>query len=182
MEALLKLNKKVMRMDVFEAICGRRSVRAWKDKPLTAEQVAALKDAVKWAPSACNMESRRFYFVFDEKRKAAVCAATGRQFPPKMPLVVVGCTDAARLSARFGAEHGHDMAIMDVSAATENMLLAAHSMGLGAVWASGINREAVAKAVGVAEGITPVVVVPIGHPDEKPSAPPRRGGTIEEMR
>ncbi|MFH0834724.1 MAG: nitroreductase family protein [Candidatus Micrarchaeota archaeon] len=169
-------------MDVSDAIRGRRSIRAWKDKPLSAEQVAALKGALNWAPSACNMESRKFYFVFDEKKKAAVCAAMGRQLPPKMPLVVVGCTDAARLSGRFGAGHGHDMAIMDVSASIENMLLAAHSMELGTVWAGAIDREAVAKAVAAPEGITPVVVVPIGYPDEKPNAPARRGDTIEEMR
>ena len=169
-------------MDVFEAIRERRSVRQWKETPLTKEQVDTLKDAVTWAPSACNMESRKIYFVFDEKKKAAVCAATGRQFLPKMPLVVVGCTDATRLSSRFGAEHGHDMAIMDVSASVQNLLLAAHALGLGAVWAGAIDRDAVAKALGAPKAVMPIVVVPIGYPTEKPSAPARRGDTVEEMR
>jgi len=56
-------------MDVFEAIKKRRSIRSYKRDSIPKEVVERLIEALIWAPSAGNLQSRKFYFVFDDKIK-----------------------------------------------------------------------------------------------------------------
>jgi len=126
------------------------------------QRVGALKEAVRWAPSAHNEESRFFYFVTSEKKIAELCAATGRQFKPDMGLVIVACSSNA------------DYGVMDVSASVENALLQAVELGLGAVWVGAFNAKKVRAALGIPSNLTPEALVPVGEPAEKPEPTKRK--------
>ncbi|MBI3754987.1 MAG: nitroreductase family protein, partial [Deltaproteobacteria bacterium] len=81
-------------MDVMTAIKNRRSIRRFLDKEIPEEAVEALKDSLIWAPSAGNLQSRRFYFVFNSDiKKQIVDAALHQTFIAQAPLVVVACAD-----------------------------------------------------------------------------------------
>ncbi|MFA4946330.1 MAG: nitroreductase family protein [Candidatus Micrarchaeia archaeon] len=153
-------------MRVTEAINGRRSIRAFNADALPEGALDELKEAVRWAPSAMNAESRRFYFVTNKGKIEELCAVTRRGFKPEMPLIVIGCTHADGL-ARFG-EKAERFSLMDVSASVENLLLAAHALGLGSVWCGAFDAEGVRKALAIPKEFEPVVLVPVGVPAEKP--------------
>ncbi|MEM0475900.1 MAG: nitroreductase family protein [Candidatus Norongarragalinales archaeon] len=159
----------------MQAIRERRSVRSWSDKPIPRSAVKTLKEAASWAPSAGNLQSRKFFFVTEKSKITALCEATARQFPPRMPLIVVACADYASV-ARYG-ERGRTLyALLDVAAAVENLLLAAHSLGLGGVWVGAFDEDAVRAALSIPAHLRPVTLVPLGFPSnkEKPLAPPRK--------
>lgn len=63
--------------------------------------------------------------------------------------------------------------IQDASASIENMLLAAHSMGLGSCWIAAFDEAQVCELLGIPRKTKPVAVIPLGYPGEQPSAPPR---------
>jgi nitroreductase len=160
-------------MDVMQAIKERRSIRQFTDYEIPEEAANELMDALIWAPSAGNLQSRKFYFVRDDvlKMKLAV-AALNQTFIAEAPLVVVGCTDSV-ISSRYG-ERGMDLyTIQDVSASLMCMMLAAHERGLGSVGVGAFREEEVARALELRENLRPVAIVPVGRPLRVPSAPAR---------
>jgi nitroreductase len=86
-------------MEVLEAILKRRSVRNFEKKEIEKEKIEKLKEALIWAPSAGNLQARKFYFVFDEEiKKKLAKAALNQNFIAKAPLVIVGCCDLEKIS------------------------------------------------------------------------------------
>ncbi|MFH1056911.1 MAG: nitroreductase family protein [Candidatus Micrarchaeota archaeon] len=168
-------------MDVAQASLERRSVRAWKNKPIPEKAVGLLKKAVEWAPSAGGLQSRFFYFVFNKKKIAEICAVTGRQFPPVMPLLVVACADLDSIRMKYPGKGEASYVIMDVSASVENLLLQAHALGLGAVWTGAFDERKAREILSIPPRLKPVVVIPVGYPAEKPK-PHERKKVVEEVR
>ncbi|MBI5888275.1 MAG: nitroreductase family protein [Deltaproteobacteria bacterium] len=160
-------------MNIREAIKNRRSIRRFQDKALTAEEVDILCEAVMWAPSAGNLQSRRFYFVLNpdlKKRIATVCL--GQMFIASAPLVVVACADYERI--RPYRDRGKNLyAIQDVACAVENLMLQAHELGLGSVCVGAFDEDALSGALNLPSTQRPLTVVPVGHPAQKPEAPER---------
>ena len=170
-------------MDVLTAIKGRRSIRSFTTAPIEDEKVDALKDALIWAPSAGNLQSRHFYFVRNNTVKARLStAALGQNFIEDAPLVVVGCVDLS-IGRRY-AERGLDLyCIQDVACSIENMLLTAYSLGLGSVWVGAFVEDDVFNILKPPRHLRPVAIVPIGYPAEDPAPPPRGAHTnlIEDI-
>ena len=153
---------------VIENIQTRVSVRQFTGEKISDEQVQTLLQCAMAAPSAINKQPWAFIVVNDE----SILAQLGQEFPysrcdQKPAIAIVPCGDLQK--AIPGME---GFWINDVSAATENILLAAHAMGLGAVW-TGVhpNMERVAAAqrvLGLPEHILPLCIIPVGVPAEQP--------------
>ncbi len=155
---------------VLDNIMTRVSVRQFTGEPITDEQVETLLRAAMAAPSAINSQPWAFMVINDVNTLAAI----GEKFPnsrcqnnPAVAIVMCGDMDKALPGVN------RDFWIDDVSAATENLLLAAHAMGLGAVW-TGVhpNMERVTllqELLGLPQTIIPLCVVPVGHPAENPA-------------
>ena len=89
-------------MEFLEAIRERRSIRNFQKKDIPKKIVDKLIDALIWAPSAGNLQARKFFFVKDAKLKEDIAdAALGQSFIAEAPLVIVGCTDS-RISSKYG--------------------------------------------------------------------------------
>lgn len=161
-------------MDFMRALRERRSVRKYKDRSVSREQVAALIEAAEAAPSAGNLRARR-YVVITEPQMRAVLAMTayGQGHVKNAPVLVVVCADVPRSSLRYG-DRGSIYAIQDADAATMCLLLAAHDMGLGACWNGAFDDALVREALGLSDGILPVAIISLGWPDEMPTAAQRR--------
>jgi nitroreductase len=161
-------------MDVLEAIRERRSIRAFQDRPIPQEAVEALIEALTWAPSAGNLQSRRFFFVFNPTlRRRLVDAAWGQDFIAEAPLVIVACADHERIRWRYRDRGVYLYSLLDVAAAVQNLMLAAHALGLGTVWVGAFDEAAVSRLLNLPSGLRPVTLVPVGYPAERPSAPRR---------
>lgn len=159
-----------MKNEAIENIMTRVSVREFTGEKISAEQIDTLLRAGMAAPSAINKQPWAFVVVTDE----AVIAKLGEALPysrcSNHPAVaIIPCGD---LSKAIPGEMANFW-INDVSAATENILLAAHAMGLGAVWTGlhpDMNRaKMVQEMLGMPEHIIPLCVVPVGVPAEQPA-------------
>jgi len=179
-------------MNVIDTIKSRRSVRDLKDQPIPQEAIEDLIEALRWAPSAGNLQSRKFYLVFNEGiRQQLACTAGNRDFAARMkklvksalgrdplasaPLVIVACLDRS-IAARYGERGEHLYAIQDVAASLMNMMLVAHDRGLGSVWVGAFDEETVAAILDLPEHLRPVALVPVGYPARVPAPPPRAPG------
>jgi nitroreductase len=160
-------------MDVFKAIMKRRSVRDFLDREIPDDVIERLKDALIWAPSAGNLQSRKFYFVRDDVMKKDIArAALNQAFIARAPLVVVGCTDS-RIFTRYGERGVYLYSIQDVAASLMGMMLLATEEGLGSVWVGAFMESEVAGVLDLPRHLRPVAVVPVGYPESIPMAPSR---------
>ncbi len=153
-------------MDVLKAIETRRSVRQYTDGEVAESAVRELLKAGMQAPTAVNRQPCHFIVV----REGCLRAALAEGLPyAKMaahaPVVIVVCADARD-------EPSEGLLVEDASAATQNILLAAHGMGLGAVWATLYpypeRMEWARKTLGIPETILPLALVPVGWPAHAP--------------
>ncbi len=160
-------------MEVLKAIKERRSIRKFLDKEIPKAAIDALIEAILWAPSAGNLQSRRFYFVsnMDIKRNLAK-AALNQDFIYQAPLTVVACLDT-RIRRYYGERGTELYAVQDVSASIQNLMLEAVELGLGSVWVGAFYEEEVRKILNLPEYLRPISIIPVGYPANKPMPPSR---------
>lgn len=160
-------------MELLEIIKNRRSIREFQKKEIPEEIVEKLIEALIWAPSAGNLQSRKFYFIFNQKiKEELVKAALGQDFIAQAPLVIIGCTDD-RIFSQYGERGKSLYSICDVSASIQNLVLLAHAKGLGTCWIGSFDEGEVSKILSLPENLRTIVILPIGYSAEKPEAPPR---------
>ena len=152
----------------IENIMTRTSIRKYKDQPVEQEKIDIMLKAAMAAPTAVNLQPWHF-IVIDDKNTLKLLSG---QQPNNAPLIIAVCGDTNKTTMPDGKGKLPDFWVQDVSAATENLLLAAHAQGLGAVW-TGVypvmERVAeVANVLNCPENIIPLAVVRIGYPDESP--------------
>ncbi len=159
--------------DVLRIIKERRSIRNFQKRDIPEGIIKKLIDAIIWAPSAGNLQSRRFYFIRDDKTKRDIAiAALSQRFIADAPLVVVGCTDR-RIENRYGDRGINLYTIQDVACSIMNMMLVACENGLGSVWVGAFRESDVFEIMDLPHNLMPVAIVPVGYPSRIPSAPPR---------
>lgn len=167
-------------MGVLDVIKARRSIRDFIDRKIPDDAVARLMDAAVWAPSAGNLQSRKFYFVFNQEiKKRLASAALNQGFVARAPLSVVACMDR-RIAGRYGDRGVNLYAIQDVSASIMNMMLVAHELGLGSCWVGAFDEFDVIEILNLPANLRPVAIVPIGYPAHTPK-PPRRVSTQDAV-
>lgn len=153
----------------IENIMTRVSVREFTGEKISQAQIDTLLRAAMAAPSALNKQPWAFVVVTDEAKIALLGDSLPYSRCSNHPAVaIIPCGD---LSKAIEGEMANFW-INDVSAATENLLLAAHAMGLGAVW-TGLHPDMqrakmVQQLLGLPEHIIPLCVVPVGVPAEQP--------------
>ena len=153
-----------------DIILTRRSIRSFIPKKISEENIEYLLRAAMSAPSAKNINP--WYFIVIRDRRILDEIPKFHKYSQMLyeaPLAICVCGDSK--SDKFGGYW-----IQDCSAATENILLAANSLGLGSVWLGVFPREErIAKLkelLNIPEGITPLSLIAIGYPNEEkpPSA------------
>lgn len=152
----------------IENIMTRTSIRQFAAQPVTDEQVETLLRCGLAAPTAVNAQPWEFVVVRDR----AILDTLAARYPntrisENVSVAIVPC---GNLEKTFSA--APDFWIQDVSAATENILLAAHAMGLGAVWTGVYPTDKVApvqQLLGLPHHIVPLCIIPVGYPAENPA-------------
>jgi len=153
-------------MDFWQVIRSRHSVREYApDQDVSPELVTGLLSAAIEAPSAGNSQSWHFVAVRDPARRAALAhAALDQMFVATAPVVIVVCADPARSARRYG-ERGRSLyTFQDTAAATQNLLLAATALNLGACWVGSFDEQEVRRALDLRPTLIPVAIVPVGYP------------------
>jgi len=149
-------------MDALEAILTRRSIRHYKSEPIPAELVQKLIEAGLSAPSACDFRPWHLIVVNDRKTLDEIPSFHQHALMlPEAPLAILVCGEPD--VSRYWQQ--------DCAAASQNILLAAHALGLGAVWLGLHPREKRTKPMqqllGIPDHVTPLSLIAIGFPAEE---------------
>lgn len=154
--------------EAIKNIMTRTSVRQFTDQPVSAADIETLLRAGMAAPTAVNKQPWHFVAVTDKAKLKELSGGRGRMLE-QCALAIVVCGDMTKALPGKGQAYW----IQDCSAATENILLAAHALGLGAVWTGVYPMDervaSVSAAVKLPETIVPLCVIVIGHPAEQPA-------------
>ena len=151
-------------MDAMEAILSRRSIRRYTLQSVSEETIRELLKAAMSAPSAGNQQPWQFVVIDDREILDEVPKVHPySQMLKEAPVAILVCGDRQ-------LETNKGYWVQDCSAATENLLIAAHAKGLGAVWLGIYPREErvadIQKLLGLPEHIVPLALVSIGYPAE----------------
>ncbi len=150
-------------MDVLECIKTRRSVREFLDKDIAEGTIDEILGSARRAPSGLNNQPWRFAVVKNADVKNSLAEQTHYgDIIKNAPVCIVVFLDNT-------AVYDRTKDLMAVGACIENLLLCAHSLGIGAVWLGEIlkNKEEVNKILGVADDIELMAVVALGYPASK---------------
>jgi nitroreductase len=170
MFSVYKTKKVGLLLGMLDIIFKRRSIRAFLDQPVEKEKIITCLQAAMAAPTAANSQPWEFVVVDDcdimsQFRKSFVFANYNA------PCAIVVCSNE-KLAFKGP---GHEMWVQDCSAATQNILLAATSLGLGSLWI-GIyplehNIKRLKRIISLPEEVTPLNIIYLGYPNEV--KPPR---------
>ncbi len=184
-------------MDLFEAIKNRRSVRRYTSDPVDDAKIDTILEAGRWAPSWANTQCWRFIVVRDPEIKAKV-ASTLKKIEYKgelgdnrliavfntVPVLIIICAEEGKSGKKPwpGGESGEfytdkgDWFMFDTALTVQNMVLAAHALGLGTVITGTFNAQQAEEVLGIPEGFRIVTMFPVGIPlpDQEIKIPPRK--------
>lgn len=189
-------------MEFSNVIQLRRSIRKFKDEAVSDDVIRELLEAARLAPSGSNLQPSRFVVARSTGAKEALGRFTPYKFIVKAAVVFVCCADLTVMATRErrveelfkgGAFEGVEFDIaglpgsgtqrgdeeikaylsMNVAIAVEHIVLKAVDLGLGSCWVGRFDRDQVRDYLALSESIHPVVLLPVGHPDQSPKARPR---------
>ncbi|MFH0817738.1 MAG: nitroreductase family protein [Candidatus Micrarchaeota archaeon] len=152
-------------METLEAIHTRRSVRKFENRSVPDELVHKILEAAMCAPSAMNEQPWHFIVIkgkgtHEEIPKFSPYAAMAKNAP--LAILVCGETKLEKAKGFW---------VQDCSAAIQNILLATHSLGLGAVWTAAYpwkdREDGYRKLLGIPEGVIPLALIVIGYSAQK---------------
>jgi nitroreductase len=152
-------------MEALDAIHTRRSIRKYRDEPVPEDLIQKLLAAAMQAPSARNQQPWQFVVIDDRVVLAKIPTfMPNAAMVAKAPLAILVCGD-------LGLEKSEGYWVLDCAAATQNMLLAAHALGLGAVWCGVYPREprmeGLRRLIGLPENVIAHGLVVLGYPGEQ---------------
>jgi len=159
---------------VLDAIRTRRMARALTSEPITRADMEEVLKAVRWAPSAGNRRLHRFIAVQDPLTLKLLRMVSPGMFQRPVAIVVI-CIDRAKAES-FGMRPNAKGLYVDVGTAAQTILLAAHSLGLGAGVVTSFSQAAASAVLNLPEGLSPEMFVCLGHPAAtQPRGMPTRG-------
>ena len=157
----------------FKELCSARySCRQYKNEPIPAEKLDYIKECVRLAPSAVNLQPWRFIVIDDEKRLSQVRECYKREWIKTAPAIVICLKNEGEAWTR-GCD-GHNHADVDIAIATEHLCLAASEQGLGTCWVCNFDVQGLMATGLIPQGYTPSVLVPIGLPADEPKPKTRK--------
>ncbi|MHB8105638.1 MAG: nitroreductase family protein [Dehalococcoidales bacterium] len=182
-------------MELFDAIKNRRSIRRYKTDPVDDNKIEAILEAGRWAPSWANTQCWRFVVVRDVELKLQLASTLMKVKLPDReidnpalnamkiaPVVIVVCAETGKAGVKHGSYSGKieyatdkgDWFMFDTALAIQNMVLAAHGLGLGAVIIGAFDAAQAEKILNTPKGCRAVALFPVGVPEQPGKAPPRK--------
>ena len=158
-------------MDAMDAILKRRSIRKYTKQPIPDKIIKELLEAAVSAPSADNQQPWHFIIIDDRKIFKEI-----PKFHPNAKMLK-DADKAILVCGDLSLEKFKGYWILDCSAATENILIAAHAKGLGACWLGIYPREerivGMKKLLSIPEHVVPLSLISLGFPTEKKTSEDR---------
>jgi len=170
-------------MEMLEITRTRRSIRHYKSQTVEEDKINAVLEAARWAPSWSNTQCWRFIVVRDETMKSQLAetltqwnSARSASSVTQAPVVIVACAELGKSGFKNGVlcTDRDDWHIFDVALAIQNLVLVAHSLGLGTLHIGAFDAGEAARILKVPPGVTVVELIPLGYPKKVEKTPPRK--------
>lgn len=174
-------------MDVFNAIANRRSIRQFKPTPVSEADLYQILEAARYAPSWHNTQCWRFVAVREAANKEKLSQTVpstnrGSKAILEAPVTIAVCAEIGHsgyIRGELIPDKGQNWYMFDAALAVENLMLAAHALGLGTLCIGWFDPLQAAKVLEVPEGTTVVALIPVGYPAINAIKPPRK--EVNEM-
>ena len=158
-------------MDFNTVIEGRRSIRSFEPVNIEEQKVKQILEAVKYAPSAHNLQDYEIFVVKNEKtKKSLVYSALGQDFIEQAPIVFVVCADIEK----EGTKKAQMYSIQAASMVSYTICLKAFELGLGSCWIGAFDEDELRDVLQLPAKLMPVAIIPVGYTKESPGMPKRR--------
>ncbi len=169
-------------MDSLECLLTRRSIRKFKDQDVDNETLQKVIEAARYAPSWANTQCWEFVVVRNQRVKEQLVQTVpeenaARKLLLQAPVVmaIMGkCEISGYYQGKPATNKGDSWYMYDLGLASQNLSLAAHSLGLGSVILGLFDAAAAEKVLSVPEGVSLVTLMPLGYPEKTPSKAPSR--------
>ncbi|MFO8034153.1 MAG: nitroreductase family protein [Candidatus Bipolaricaulota bacterium] len=158
---------------LLQEIQRRRTVRAFRSEPVEEEKIEALVEAGRWAPSGKNTQPWRFVVVRSQEKRREL----GELVPQRNMIATAPVTIAVLKHVPSGYDELKDA--HGIGACAQNLLLAAHALGLGCCWIGRARDPEVEALVEAQEDEELMLLLPVGYPAEEPGAGRRK--PLEEL-
>jgi len=163
-------------MELLDVIRKRRSIRAYGNTAVEEEKLNRILEAARLAPSARNMQERKFVVVRDRGTRTKLMeAAKNQSFVGAAPVVIAACGTIAD----YVMGCGQPAYTVDVAIAVDHMTLQAVAEGLGTCWVCAFDESRVKEILGVPDEVRVVALLTLGYPAEEPE--PRSRKPLSEM-
>jgi nitroreductase len=149
-------------MTLIDLMRARRSVRAYLPDPVGDDDLAAVLEAARLAPSARNLQPTTFIVVREPANRAALQAAYEREWFWTAPVVIAACVDRTACWKR--RQDGRSSADIDAAIALDHLVLAAWERGLGTCWVCAFDPVPARRLLALPEHIELVAMTPLGRP------------------
>ncbi len=160
--------------DILELIKSRRTIKNFLPKFVSWDYISRIIDAGRHAPSCGNIQNWKFIVVYDADRKQQLAKACHEQYDfSSASMMIVICAEVEKAERYYGERGVKLYMIQNCAAAAQNMLLEAHSLGLGGAWISAFDEEEVKGIFGMPPEVSAQIVLAIGYPREIPGKPPK---------
>jgi len=167
-------------MDFFEVVDKRQSIRKFTADKIDSEIIDRLLKTIRTAPTAGNLQAYRVFVVEKSDRiKALAGAAYDQDWIATAPAVLVFCADPTRSAEKYGDRGRNLYCLIDTTIAATFAQLAVAAQGLGSTMVGAFEPAKVAGIIDAESSLEPVLLLPIGYPDEKPENTPRKN--MEEL-
>lgn len=167
-------------MDFIELSQLRRSIRSFKQKDISKEDLITILKAAQSAPSGGNCQPWHFYVIHDKAIQIDIVNKCCKQeFILSAPVFIIVCADMKRSEDRYGERGRNLFCIQDTAAAIQNILLCAKDLGLGTCWCGAFDEGKLIEIMHLQKDMRPVAIIPIGYPNNEPVPTKRR--PLEEI-
>ncbi len=150
---------------VYDVIFSRRSIRKYRSDPVPEDVLERVLGAALRAPSARNKQPWHYVVVTDPRIRGRLRSAYDREWFFNAPVIVCACGEPSRNPANPSARDYRDI---DVSISLDHLVLAATAEGLGTCWVGAFDAAVVRTELQIPVGIEPLIMTPLGYPDEAP--------------
>ncbi len=165
----------------LDVVTGRRSIRRFTPQTVDQETLTTILEAARWTPSWANTQCWEIIVVQDPELRAGLSTLLSPKNPASLavanaPITLALCGQEKKSGFYKGEQSTKlgDWLMYDLGLVTQTICLTAHSIGLGTVIVGLFDHLQVRAMLQVPDGFAVVSLIPLGYPDQAPSAPKRR--------
>ena len=174
-------------MTLDEILEARRSIRGYISQPVNEEDIKAIFESARVAPSACNSQTWRFIAVTDRTviqkiAQEGMRLVVRNAWIETAPLIIVGCSQLDILANRIGSlVTGIEYYQIDLGIAMEHIVLKATELGLGTCWIGWFNEKKIKEILEIPKTIKVLALLTVGYPKDTDETSVKKRKPLEEI-